>query len=549
MESTLEHLQEIQKKALEAVSSSIVIFDILDSEKPIVYCNESFLNISGYSREEIIGRNYIFLQEDDTEEEQSRRLTSAIQKGNSCKVTIRNYKKDGTLFFIDLTINPINTDDGPITHYIGVYKEVPAQKKQDSASIFNSDELVQTRQEFDQKVKSRTKDLSDLVQKLIESNLGLEYQIAQTQKAEKVALTNLEMLDAIARNFPHGLILVINSDFKVEYSEGEETHMSLMKEFQLIKGTFIDEVPSLSAEEKSEFKEIISQTVEGSHLSFEKTFNGVDYSINTTPLPQSTDGQKRALLVYWDITLEQTAKLDLLNSLKKEHELNELKSRFIAIASHEFRTPLSAINLSTTLIEKLNAPGNEEKRINYLERIKANVKNLVVILDDFLDLSKLEQGKTTVYSENFDLISFSKNIFESLNESKKAGQTISIKSEKQKLNVFLDKKLMHYILLNLMSNAIKYTPEHKSIILNISETKSKLRIDVIDQGMGIPKSEQPHLFQSFFRAKNATNIQGTGLGLTIIKQYTELMDGSIRFASKLHQGTTFTIEFQKKVMP
>jgi PAS domain S-box-containing protein len=241
--------------------------------------------------------------------------------------------------------------------------------------------------------------------------------------------------------------------------------------------------------------------------------------------------------------------LELTHSLEREKELNELKSRFVSMASHEFRTPLSAILTSVSLIESYNKEDQEEKRKKHTDRIKASVKNLVGILNDFLSLDKLEQGKVEIVNESFDLLEFSNDIVEEVNGMLKEGQRIHFSHLGQK-KIVLDKKILKNILLNLLSNAIKYSDENKEICFLIEADQGFISIEVKDEGMGIPEEEQKNLFGKFFRAKNATNIQGTGLGLNIVKKYVELLDGTIDFTSMYKQGTTFRIKFpqNKKLM-
>src|SRR5690606_10345028 len=231
------------------------------------------------------------------------------------------------------------------------------------------------------------------------------------------------------------------------------------------------------------------------------------------------------------------------SALRKEQELNELKSRFVSMASHEFRTPLSAILTSAILIGKQNDQGNEIKREKYVAQIEKNVDNLVLILNDFLSLSKLEEGQVVPTPKRIDLVSFSKLIIKEIYPTLKAGQGIDFRSDSEVLYVDLDEKLLRLILNNLLSNASKYALEATPIDFKISQTQGKVIIEISDQGIGIPIEEQQFLFDRFFRAKNAANIEGTGLGLNIVKSYTELMNGRIRFKSKLNSGTTFWVEF------
>jgi len=236
--------------------------------------------------------------------------------------------------------------------------------------------------------------------------------------------------------------------------------------------------------------------------------------------------------------------LELTRSLEREKELNDMKSRFVAMASHEFRTPLSAILSSLTLAESYSKAEQEDKRQRHISRIRASVKNLTVILDEFLSLDKVEQGKVAIEKEAFNLYDFAEDITEEVSGMLKQGQHIHFNYTGARV-IYEDKKILRNILLNLLSNAIKYSGEQQTIHLDIEANGSdrKVIVKIRDEGIGIPEEEQKNLFNKFYRAKNATNIQGTGLGLTIVKQYAELLNGHISFVSEPNLGTTFIIEF------
>ena len=233
------------------------------------------------------------------------------------------------------------------------------------------------------------------------------------------------------------------------------------------------------------------------------------------------------------------AKLE--KALEKERELNELKSRFVSMASHEFRTPLTSILASSDLIKIYNQRGDLEKQKKHIDRIKSSVNNLTSILNDFLSLEKLESGRIPFIPVPVELDDFIHETLEEILLIASQGQTIH-HSHQGKPTVNIDPHLVKNILLNLLSNALKYSPNGEDVELNTRHTKGCFIIEVKDQGIGIPKEEQEKMFNRFFRATNATNIQGTGLGLTIVKQYLDLMDGEISFVSEADEGATFTVE-------
>jgi len=236
--------------------------------------------------------------------------------------------------------------------------------------------------------------------------------------------------------------------------------------------------------------------------------------------------------------------LELTHALEREKELNEIKSRFVSMASHEFRTPLSTILSSISLLERYTEDNEEEKRKKHIDRIKQSVRNLTGILEDFLSLDTLEQGKVGTFTETFDLYNFSMDIKGRIEGILKPGQYITYQHRGEN-EVMLDKRILENILANLLSNAIKYSHENNAIELRTIVSDDIVQITVLDFGIGIPKSDQKDLFKMFHRAKNANTIQGTGLGLNIVKRYVELLDGTISFQSKINKGATFIIEFPR----
>jgi PAS domain S-box-containing protein len=239
----------------------------------------------------------------------------------------------------------------------------------------------------------------------------------------------------------------------------------------------------------------------------------------------------------------ERSKDELSEALEDEKELGELKSRFVTMASHEFRTPLSTILSSTFLLEKYMEAEGITKAQKHIQRIKNAVAGMKSILEDFLSLGKLEEGLIHVHMEVIDYDTFFqevKNVIQELNGLLKPGQSIQLRQEGER-SVYIDKNFLRNILLNLTSNAIKFSPDNEVVEVGFKLTDEEVIIFVSDKGIGISDEDKEHLFERFFRAKNASNIQGTGLGLHIVSKYLELMNGNIDLQSKLNEGTTFTV--------
>ena len=260
-----------------------------------------------------------------------------------------------------------------------------------------------------------------------------------------------------------------------------------------------------------------------------------------TPIYDDKNTLKGFAKITRDITDQKKAEEDIQTTLLREKELNELKSRFVTLASHEFKTPLSVILSSVSLIEKYPESDQQDKRLKHIHRIKSNVNNLKQILNDFLSLEKLEGGIVQNCPVETDLTHLIREAIQDMENSLKEDQHIGLQTEGTPRPIFVDIQLLRNILNNLLSNAIKYSPEGVDIDCTLSYHPTTFDIAVKDQGIGIPPEEQAQLFERFFRATNTTGISGTGLGLSIVKRYLDLMGGEIHLTSIPGQGSTFTV--------
>ncbi len=238
----------------------------------------------------------------------------------------------------------------------------------------------------------------------------------------------------------------------------------------------------------------------------------------------------------------ERSKEELNKSLEKEKELNELKSNFVSTASHEFRTPLSTVLSSAYLIEKYFSTEDQPKREKHLQRIISSVNMLTDILNDFLSVGKIEEGKVQVRLAEFDIEKIMKMILEEIKNNLKNKQETVYCHEGNSV-VSLDPSLLKHIVMNLVSNASKFSSEGKRIEIKTVNTKKRVSLSVRDYGIGISKEDQKHLMERFFRASNAGNIQGTGLGLHIVAKYAEFMNGLVTYKSELDKGTEFLVTF------
>ena len=246
------------------------------------------------------------------------------------------------------------------------------------------------------------------------------------------------------------------------------------------------------------------------------------------------------------LTALEVSKEELQKALSKEKELGDLKSRFVSMASHEFRTPLSTILSSASLVSKYVKEDEQDKRNKHINRIKSAVNNLTDILNDFLSIGKIEDGKLAANFSSFNIKELITTVCNELDAIVKKGQQIHYHHKGPQM-VLLDPSLLRNVLINLLSNAIKFSSEKSNIEIESCVDNNAIVLLVKDSGIGISEEDKTYLFERFFRGANAINIQGTGLGLHIVEKYVALMNGKIICESELEIGTSFTITFSSEV--
>lgn len=254
--------------------------------------------------------------------------------------------------------------------------------------------------------------------------------------------------------------------------------------------------------------------------------------------------KNRTLVLEEAIAELEKTKRNLDISLAKEKELNEMKSRFVSMASHEFRTPLTTMMSSVSLIAKYHERNDDANHQKHVGKVKSSINNLTDILNDFLSVSKLEEGKITNEPEEINIRLFISEIVSEMRTMLLEDQVMHEEYQGDEV-VQLDPKILKNILLNLFSNAIKFSPVNGKIELLVKTTENEILIVVKDNGIGISKEDQEQLFERFFRGGNATHIQGTGLGLNIVARYVELMNGTIEIKSVQNEGTEVFISIKR----
>jgi PAS domain S-box-containing protein len=280
--------------------------------------------------------------------------------------------------------------------------------------------------------------------------------------------------------------------------------------------------------------------IEQSMLHQQQQLEKATYEVRQLNTELEAKVDERTMILKEALQRLEQSQQELSEALDKERQLNEIKSRFVAMASHEFRTPLSAVLSSASLIGKYTTTEQQPNRDKHINRIKDSVKHLNDLLEDFLSLGKLDEGKVGTVFIPFSMKTKVENVIEDMKGLLKQGQHI-VYSHKGPEEIVSDRNMMKNILINLISNAAKFSEEDSTITIHTQLADGKAFLSVTDQGIGISEEDQQHLFSSFFRGKNALNIQGTGLGLHIVKRYADLLGGTLSLKSRLDEGTTITL--------
>ena len=380
-------------------------------------------------------------------------------------------------------------------------------------------------------------------------NTELEERVARRTQALRQAVSDLrqsqQLFRSIAKNFPNGAIMVMDTDLRFVFVDGTELMRVGYRSDELIGLRMSDLFP---AEAGDILEENLKEVLKGEFREFELAYKSFIYSMQAVPLSNEDGEINQLLLVSNNVTREKEAEEEVRKALEKERQLNELKTRFVSMASHEFRTPLSTILSSISLVQRYTKEEQQPKRDKHIDRIKSSVRNLTNILEDFLSITRLEEGRIEVRPELFTLGTFIKEVIDDMQGLMKEGQHVEIEGDPT-VKVELDKHLLRNILNNLLSNAIKYSGKDKAIEVTFTVENEELCLAVKDHGIGIPGAEQAHLFERFFRAANVTNIQGTGLGLNIMEKYVSLLNGRVDFESVLNKGTTFYVYCPTQFVP
>ncbi len=527
---------------LDYASVGIVI---TDKNGEIILINPFALRLFEFEQQELIGRKIEVLMPSRFQEIHESYHSNIFQhppnRPFGLGLDLYGRKKDGTEFPVDVSLGNYIVEGEPFV--ISFINDISAQKQSEL-------EIRRLNADLEQKVKERTEALAMTIEKLEkqiketeEKEKALEKQVKETEEKEQALAGVQQLFLRLLRNYPDGAISIIDNNYKFEYTGGE-LHSRLHADPNELIGSemYPNFPPVLKQIIRSQLEQVFAGNVV-SDFELPHPITGQAYVMDAFPLLKEDGSIDKAGVIIRNISELKKAGEGLKVALKKERELSELKSRFVTMASHEFRTPLSTILSSTYLMARYTTTEDQPKRQKHLDRIISSVNTLTDVLNDFLSAGKIEEGRIVVKPVFFDLKKIIESILNDFDNILKKGQTIVYLHKGDEM-IELDKTMLRQIVSNLLSNASKFSPEDSVIEIRTETKNQELILSIKDRGMGISAEDQEHLMERFFRGTNATNIKGTGLGLHIVAKYVELLNGTIHCKTELNKGTEFKITFK-----
>lgn len=527
-----------------------------DASGTLIFVNDNFCKIFGYQRKELIGKSHAVIKSGKNSSSFIANMWKTISTGKVWKDEIINKAKGNKKFiWLDMTITPFKDIHGNIVKYVGIQFDITAQIKQKKALLKQAEKLALA----NSKLAFQNKEKEQRATELVSANIELAFQNEEKEKRVQEL--------AIAKELRQFIETSSTPIFGID-------HIGLINEWnqasQKVTGYQKEEVLGIHwktftpAKSEKKASSVLNLVLEGKQTEnfefsiFSKDKNQVILLVNSSARRDTHGKITGVLAVGQDITelvgyrneleikvKERTVKLN--QALEKQKELNELKSKFVSTASHEFRTPLTAINFAAGSIKKYwgkMEPNLVEKK---LYKIENQVLHMTRLLDDVLMVGQAGAGELKNNPTDVYLGDFINEIIEEVSISREQSHQIDVldPEDLKKNTVFIDKKLGRNIFINLISNAVKYSANSKKIVIQFSSNKKYIIISVTDFGIGISNTELKTIFNPFSRGKNVDLIQGTGLGLSIVKEAITAMQGKILVNSSIGKGTTFITKLPK----
>ncbi len=523
-ENELRRQKDFLNKIIEYMPVGIFAKDVQNDYRFSLW-NAKMEQLFGNRKDEMLGKNDYDLVPNKEEVAYFRRTDEEVMnKKVVLDIPFEVVNTQATSLQVHTIKVPIYNDKGEPETLLGILEDI-------SARVMAQIELLKAKDELEQKVKERTWELSRI-------NKELEIEIIERRQAEGELFESKELYRTLIKHFPNGIVNLYDKNFCFVISEGTE-HEILGIDKENIINKRIDEVYDVEIVQTLE--SLISKGFHDIYSTKDIQFKGQYYSIQTFPIKNENGEIHLVMELMQNISKHKHAEVILLKAFEKERELNQLRTQFISIASHEFRTPVTGISISTEMLEQMLQPIENENAKKCFDRIYDCIKNLMLILDDISLIAKDQQGKLDFEPSPMHFEEFCQGLVDEMNGFyPKADIINNINSTINE--VIMDKKLLRYIISNLLINAIKYSDKNLPVIIETTNNEPySVRITVKDFGIGIPKEDLPNIYEPFHRSANVLNIKGTGLGMSIIKRCVDLHSGRIRIESEIDKGTMVEI--------
>lgn len=525
IEGALRESEMQYRTLVENLSEGIII---TDSEDIFIFVNPAAEQTFGTGRGELVGRSIQEFVKPETmalvnEQNAERRA------GKSGRYELEIIRPNGTKRWQAINSTPRFDDKGVFMGSFVIFNDVTERKNNEEANILFS-------QFLERRISERTEALK-------RANAELKHEIAERRRMEAMLLQSGERLNSLLQN-SSDVISIVEENGDISYESPASENIFGFEPFERIGKNFLDRVhPEHQESVRSFLHDVIHQpgairTIEFLHQSdLKKGYEWVEVTASNQLNNAAVGG---IVLNSRDIAARKAAEQELKRALQQEKELNDLKSRFITMVSHEFRTPLTVINSSAEILHLSAGKMSPEKQAMHLERMMASSNRIEQMLNDVLVLARGEAGKTRAVFSPLPLQEFCTEIINELTEATGNEARINLRfTSSAPTHPALDEKLMRSIMTNLLSNALKYSQQ--AIECTIECTPTYITITVTDKGIGIPIEDQKHMFEAFHRAHNAINIKGTGIGMSIVKYAVDAHEGQIHFTSIENEGTTFVV--------
>ncbi|MCU7514416.1 MAG: PAS domain S-box protein [Ignavibacteria bacterium] len=498
------------------------------SDGMIIDTNESFCRLTGYSKEELLGKTTLQLKLWVRPREREKMVERLLSNETVSNLEAEFRTKEGSLKAVSISITLMEYADEKALLFM--IRDVTERKRVES-------ELVEYKQQLEGQIEQRNNKLSEL-------NKSLSEQIGKVEKADNEITDLIIFFKTLLDTIPIPILIqdvnnrYTNCNYIAEEFFGiqkKELIESLSGGSSLISGNDNDLHPAdAKLLNERTFQKLESNVI----LANGETRNVIIYR---SLYKRKNDQPGGIITAIFDITDRKKNEVELLKTLEKEKELNDLKSRFISTASHQFRTPLATIQSSTDLLDMFGRKWPKEKYNEQLAIIQDQIRQMIELLNDVLTVSRAEAGKVEFQPSLCNLHQLCLTAFNEAKSLANEYHSFALDYKMSEEDFYIDRKLLKYILSNLLGNAVKYTLKKGEIRLTVEREEGLLAIEVSDQGIGIPAKDMINLFEPFYRAENAGNLPGTGLGLSIVKKSVELHGGEIFCRSNVDEGTTFRV--------